>query len=67
MICNNNDDIVGFDELERNADKEDNPIAEEVMEKEEVFKDFAEDDGEDFDEEDDFDDFEDNEEEGGEF
>ena len=38
------------------------------MEKEEVFKDFAEDDGEeDFDEEDDFDDFEDNEEEGGEF
>ena len=76
-VINNNDDIVGFDELERNADKEDNPIAEEVMEKEEVFKDFAEDDGEDFDDEDEFDeeddfdgdidDFEDNEEEGGEF
>ena len=61
-VINNNDDIVGFDELERNADKEDNPIAEEGMEKEEVLKGFAEDDGGE-----DFDDFEDNEEEGGEF
>jgi DNA-directed RNA polymerase subunit beta len=73
-VINNNDDVVGFDELERNADKDENPIAEEVMEKEDIFKDF--DDSEegfddDYDEEDefedDFDDFEEEDMEGGEF
>ena len=70
-VINNNDDVVGFDELERNADKDENPIAEEVMEKEDAFKDFDDSD-EDFDddfndEEEDFDDFEEEDMEGGEF
>ena len=73
-VINNNDDVVGFDELERNADKDENPIAEEVMEKEDIFKDFDEEEGldDDFDDEDDdfgddFDDFEEEDMEGGEF
>ena len=72
-VINNNDDVVGFDELERNADIDENPIAEEVMEKEDLFKNL--DDEEDFDDEfdeedefeDDFDDFEEEDMEGGEF
>ena len=71
-VVNNNDDIVGFDELERNADKDENAIAEEVMEKEDIFKDFDDEElDDDFDEEDDFeddfDDFEEEDMEGGEF
>ena len=72
-VINNDDDIVGFDELERNADKDENPIAEEVIEKEDLFKnlDNEEDFDDEFDEEDefedDFDDFEEEDMEGGEF
>ena len=54
------------------SDKDENPIAEEVMEKEDIFKDFNDDNEEEFDDEDDdfgddFDDFEDEDMEGGEF
>ena len=74
-VINNNDDVVGFDELEKNADKDENPIAEEVMEKEDIFKDFDEEkNDEDFDDEEledefeeDFDDFDEEDMEGGEF
>ena len=67
-VINNDDDIVGFDELERNADREDNPIAEEVINKEEIFKDFDnEDELEDDDLDENFDDFEEEDMEGGEF
>ena len=73
-VINNNDDVVGFDELEKNADNDENPIAEEVMEKEDIFKDFDEEDNESFDDEeleDEFDeiidDFEEEDMEGGEF
>ena len=71
-VINNNDDVVGFDELERNADKDENPIAEEVMEKEDIFNDFDDNEEEGFDDEDDdfeddFDDFEEEDMEGGEF
>ena len=59
-VINNSDDILSFDELERKADLDDNPIAEEVINKDELFKDLDNedlDDEDDFDEEDDFDDF----------
>ncbi len=71
-VINNSDDVLSFDELERKADLEDNPIAEEVIDKDELFKDLDDedlDDEDDFDEEDDFDDFDepsdDDFEEGG--
>ena len=70
-VINNSDDEVSFDELERKADLEDNPIAEEVINKDELFKDLdndedldAEDDGFEDDFEDDLD-FEEELEEGG--
>ena len=57
-VINNSDDVVSFDELERKADLDDNPIAEEIIDKEELFKDI--DNDEELDDEDDFeDDFED--------
>ena len=63
------------DELEKNADKDEDPIAEEVINKEEVFKDFDDEEDDDFDEEtdDEFDDdfgedeFEDTDMEGDDF
>ena len=72
-VINNNDDVVSFDELERNANNDDNPIAEEITNDE--IKSFADEDDldEDLDEEDDFDgdididDFDENEMEGGDF
>ena len=76
-VINNDDETVSFDELERNADKDEDPIAEEVINKEEIFKDFEDEDlDDDFDEEtdDEFDDdfgddedFEDLNEEGDDF
>ena len=64
-----------FDELEKNADKDEDPIAEEVINKEEVLKDFDDEEDDDFDEEtdDEFDDdfgedeFEDTDMEGDDF
>ena len=70
-VINNSDDEVSFDELERKADLEDNPIAEEIINKDELFKDLDSDEdleSEDDDFEDDFDDdldFEEELEEGG--
>ena len=57
-VINNEDETVSFDELEKNADKDEDPIAEEVINKEEVFKDFDDEEDDDFDEEtdDEFDD-----------
>ena len=52
-VINNNDDEVSFSELERKADLEDNPIAEEVQ-NERSFDDLDDDneiDNDDFDEE----------------
>ena len=76
-VINNDDETVSFDELERNADKDEDPIAEEVINKEEIFKDFEDENLDDeFDEEtdDEFDDdfgddedFEDLNEEGDDF
>ena len=72
-VINNNDDEVSFSELERKADLEDNPIAEEVQ-NERTFDELTDDDNEidddDFDEEniDDIDnDIEDSIEEGDDF
>ena len=70
-VINNNDDVVSFDELERNANLDENPIAEEIT-NDETFKSFDEKenlDDEDLEEEIDDDDidFEDNFEEGGDF
>ncbi len=71
-VINNNDDEVSFSELERKADLEDNPIAEEVQ-NERSFDDLDDDneiDDDDFDEEniDDIDnDIEDSIEEGDDF
>ena len=70
-VINNNDDVVSFDELERNANLDENPIAEEIT-NDETFKSFDEEenlDDEDLEEEIDDDDidFEDNFEEGGDF
>ena len=71
-VINNNDDEVSFSELERKADLEDNPIAEEVQ-NESSFDDLDDDneiDDDDFDEEnlDDIDsDIEDSIEEGDDF
>ena len=66
-VINNSDDEVSFDELERKADLEDNPIAEEIINKDELFNDI--DDDEDLEmEDDDFEDdldFEEELEEGG--
>ena len=45
-VSDNEDETVSFDELERNADKDEDPIAEEVINKEEVFKDFDDDEEE---------------------
>ena len=69
-VINNSDDEVSFDELERKADLEDNPIAEEVINKDELFKDLDDEelDDEDDEFEDDFEDdldFEEELEEGG--
>ena len=74
-VINNEDETVSFDELEKNADKDEDPIAEEVINKEEVFKDFDDEEDDDFDEEtdDEFDDdfgedeFEDTDMEGDDF
>ena len=70
-VINNNDDEVSFSELERKADLEDNPIAEEVQ-NERSFDDLDDDNeiDDDFDEEniDDIDnDIEDSIEEGDDF
>ena len=70
-VINNNDDVVSFDELERNANLDENPIAEEIT-NDETFKSFDEEedlDDDDLKEEIDDDDidFEDNFEEGGDF
>ena len=70
-VINNNDDVVSFDELERNANLDENPIAEEIT-NDETFKSFDEEenlDDDDLEEEIDDDDidFEDNFEEGGDF
>ena len=72
-VINNNDDEVSFSELERKADLEDNPIAEEVQ-NERTFDELTDDgneiDDDDFDEEniDDIDnDIEDSIEEGDDF
>ena len=70
-VINNNDDVVSFDELERNANLDENPIAEEIT-NDETFKSFDEEenlDDEDLEEaiDDDDIDFEDNFEEGGDF
>ena len=54
-VINNNDDVVGFDELERNANVEENPIAEEIS-NEDVFIDFDEEEDLDEELEDDFED-----------
>ena len=60
-VINQSDDVVSFSELERKADLDDNPIAEEIINKEELFndKDVEEDLDDDFVDEDidDFDDF----------
>ena len=74
-VINNDDDEMSFDELERNAENEETPIAEEVINKEELFDDFDDSEGldEDIDDDDDFgdDEFddipEDINEEGGDF
>ena len=66
---------MSFDELERNAELEEAPIAEEVINKEELFDDFDDSEGldEDIDDDDDFGDdefdqsLEDIDEEGGDF
>ena len=72
-VINNNDDMVSFDELERNAEKEeDSAIAEEISNNNESFEELA-DDNDEFDDEDDsfdddeldFDEFSDEFEEGG--
>ena len=42
-VINNDNDEVSFDELERNAEKEEAPIAEEVINKEELFDDLEDD------------------------
>ena len=70
-VINNNDDVVSFDELERNANLDENPIAEEIS-NDDTFKSFDEEenlDDDDLEEEIDDDDidFEDNFEEGGDF
>ena len=54
-VINNNDDVVGFDELERNANVEENPIAEEIS-NDDMFIDFDEEEDLDDDLEDDFED-----------
>ena len=74
-VINNDDDEMSFDELERNAENEETPIAEEVINKEELFDDFDDSEGldEDIDDDDDFgdDEFDDIpeeiNEEGGDF
>ena len=55
-VINNDDDEMSFDELERNAENEETPIAEEVINKEELFDDFDDSEGldEDIDDDDDF-------------
>ena len=70
-VINNNDEVVSFDEHERKAHLDENPIAEEIT-NDETFKSFDEEenlDDEDLEEEIDDDDidFEDNFEEGGDF
>ena len=70
-VINNNDDVVSFDELERNANLDENPIAEEIT-NDDTFKSLDKDEDlsdEDLEEEIDDDDidFEDNFEEGGDF
>ena len=70
-VINNNDDVVSFDELERNANLDENPIAEEIS-NDDTFKSLDKDEDlsdEDLEEEIDDDDidFEDVFEEGGDF
>ena len=71
FVINNNDDVVSFDELERNANLDENPIAEEIS-NDDTFKSLDKDEDlsdEDLEEEIDDDDidFEDVFEEGGDF
>ena len=69
-VINNNDDVLGFDELEKTVQEADGPIAEEVTNKDDLFKGFDDDSfDEDMEEEGEelIDDFDDDFEEGGEF
>ena len=67
-VINNDDDVVSFDELEKSAD-DDTPVAEEIIDKEDLFKDFDDEDIDDLDDnlESELDDFEEDFEEGGDF
>ncbi len=71
-VINNDDDVVSFSELEKTVEDDDAPIAEEVMNKDDIFKDFDEEESKDeLNEEDEFldddSDFEEEMEEGGDF
>ena len=67
-VINNDDDVVSFDELEKSTD-DDTPVAEEIIDKEDLFKDFDDEDIDDLDDnlESELDDFEEDFEEGGDF
>ena len=68
-VINNDDDIVGFDELEKNAEDSNDTIAEEVVDKETLFKGLDDEDDtlDDFDDDMIDSDFEDSLEEGDDF
>ena len=67
-VINNDDDVLGFDELEKTVQEEETPIAEEISNKEDLFKGYTDEDFEEesFDDET-IDDFDDDLEEGDDF
>ena len=67
-VINNDDDVLGFDELEKTVQEEETPIAEEISNKEDLFKGYTDEDFEEesFDDET-IDDVDDDLEEGDDF